>query len=72
MERQIEKLYAQVPRFEEGAMVLDGMYRAVNDERLRLFDLLVDAVGPALLAPLNDYTDALSMETEFEARHYFR
>lgn len=72
MDEQIAKLYQDAPRFDKGELFQQEEYHEMKDRQLHLFDLLVSTFGEGVVALLNDYTDTLFEEMEFEARHFFQ
>ena len=72
MDEDIAKLYEQAPRFDEGKIALGEEYHSAIDLQLQLYDLLLDTYGEQLKPALDKYTDALYMEMECEAQHFFQ
>lgn len=72
MDKQIAKLYENAPRFDEGQIFQQDEYHEMKRRQSHIYDLLVATFGEGVIALLDDYTDTLFEEMEFEARHFFQ
>lgn len=72
MNEQLENLYKNALRFDEGEVFQGEAYHDAKRRQLHLYDLLVATFGSQIEALLNDYTDTLFEEMECEAQHYFQ
>jgi hypothetical protein len=69
---QLDALYLDCPRFDEGELYRSEAYAAHSARYLDALETLLEVLDPAQQVLFQQFLALTYDETEFEARHFFR